>query len=135
MSGLKYRQMRPDDPSNIKLVRKGVDPVWRDVSLEELLTEEVSVGDDGVILPLSQAVLASTVTVRDLLVNDTYVSGDVLTLVCTSGDFETEIRVEARGVSEADLKGRTVSVKGIADSWKGKLQIKVFRAEDLSVND
>ena len=135
VSGLKYRQMRPDDPSNIKLVRKGVDPVWRDVSLEELLTEEVSVGDDGVILPLSQAVLASTVTVRDLLVNDTYVSGDVLTLVCTSGDFETEIRVEARGVSEADLKGRTVSVKGIADSWKGKLQIKVFRAEDLSVND
>lgn len=135
VSGLKYRQMRPDDPSNIKLVRNGVDPVWRDVSLEELLTEEVSVGDDGVILPLSQAVLASTVTVRDLLVNDTYVSGDVLTLVCTSGDFETEIRVEARGVSEADLKGRTVSVKGIADSWKGKLQIKVFRAEDLSVND
>ena len=135
VSGLKYRQMRPDDPSNIKLVRKGVDPVWRDVSLEELLTEEVSVGDDGVTLPLSQAVLASTVTVRDLLVNDTYVSGDVLTLVCTSGDFETEIRVEARGVSEADLKGRTVSVKGIADSWKGKLQIKVFRAEDLSVND
>ena len=135
VSGLKYRQMRPDDPSNIKLVRKGVDPVWSDVSLEELLTEEVSVGDDGVTLPLSQAVLASTVTVRDLLVNDTYVSGDVLTLVCTSGDFETEIRVEARGVSEADLKGRTVSVKGIADSWKGKLQIKVFRAEDLSVND
>ncbi|MCI7806034.1 MAG: thermonuclease family protein [Spirochaetales bacterium] len=135
VSGLKYRQMRPDDPSNIKLVRKGVDPVWRDVSLEELLTEEVSVGDDGVTLPLSQAVLASTVTVRDLLVNDTYVSGDVLTLVCTSGDFETEIRVEARGVSEADLKGRIVSVKGIADSWKGKLQIKVFRAEDLSVND
>lgn len=135
VSGLKYRQMRPDDPSNIKLVRKGVDPVWRDVSLEELLTEEVSVGDDGVTLPLSQAVLASTVTVRDLLVNDTYVSGDVLTLVCTSGDFETEIRVEAQGVSEADLKGRTVSVKGIADSWKGKLQIKVFRAEDLSVND
>ena len=135
VSGLKYRQMRPDDPSNIKLVRKGVDPVWRDVSLEELLTEEVSVGDDGVTLPLSQAVLASTVTVRDLLVNDTYVSGDVLTLVCTSGDFETEIRVDARGVSEADLKGRTVSVKGIADSWKGKLQIKVFRAEDLSVND
>ena len=135
VSGLKYRQMRPDDPSNIKLVRKGVDPVWRDVSLEELLTEEVSVGDDGVTLPLSQAVLASTVNVRDLLVNDTYVSGDVLTLVCTSGDFETEIRVEARGVSEADLKGRTVSVKGIADSWKGKLQIKVFRAEDLSVND
>ena len=135
VSGLKYRQMKPDDPSNIKLVRKGVDPVWRDVSLEELLTEEVSVGDDGVTLPLSQAALASTVTVRDLLVNDTYVSGDVLTLVCTSGDFETEIRVEARGVSEADLKGRTVSVKGIADSWKGKLQIKVFRAEDLSVND
>ena len=116
VSGLKYRQMRPDDPSNIKLVRKGVDPVWRDVSLEELLTEEVSVGDDGVTFLLSQAVLASTVTVRDLLVNDTYVSGDVLTLVCTSGDFETEIRVEARGVSEADLKGRTVSVKGIADS-------------------
>lgn len=135
VSGLKYRQMRPDDPSNIKLVRKGVDPVWRDVSLEELLTEEVSVGDEGVTLPLSQAALASTVTVRDLLVNDTYVSGDVLMLVCTSGDFETEIRVEARGVSEADLKGRTVSVKGIADSWKGKLQIKVFRAEDLSVND
>ncbi len=135
VSGLKYRQMKPDDPSNIRLIEEGVQPVWRNLSLEELLTEEVTVGEDGVTLPLSEAALASTVTVRELLVNDTYVSGDVLTLVCTSGGYETEIRVEARGVSGADLIGRTVSVKGIADSWKGRPQIKVFRAEDISVDD
>lgn len=135
VSGVKYRQMKPDDPSNIRLVSKNAEPVWRNISLKELFTGEVTVGEDSVTLPLSDALLSSTVSVEGLLVKDTYVSGDVLTLVCVSDGYEIEIRAEDKGLSQADLKGRTVSVKGIADSWKGTPQIKVFRTEDIFVND
>ncbi|MGN0906930.1 MAG: thermonuclease family protein [Bullifex sp.] len=135
VSGLKYRQMKPDDPSNIRLVSKDAEPVWRNISLEELFNGEVTVGEDSVTLPLSDALLASTVTLDDLLVEDVYASGDAVMLACTADGYEIQIRAENKGLSQADIKGRSVSVKGIADSWKGTPQIKVFRTEDIFVND
>ncbi|MGN1163603.1 MAG: thermonuclease family protein [Candidatus Ornithospirochaeta sp.] len=147
VSGIKYREMKKDDPGNIRLIEKGQSAVWRKTTPEEFnsLVISVIVDDNVKEMPFSYASLGTTVEMEDLHVSDVYTtvneessSRGAMTLHCTK-DGETivvrTVPLYKDGVlmDERDFNGRNITVRGVVDTYDGTPQIKVFRTNDITV--
>lgn len=148
VSGIKYRQMMPTDPDNIRLISSGHSGSYTLVTVDEINNGSVTfiVGDDTVTLKSSIALLDTTVEVKNLKVDSIYTtvnedssSNGAMTLYCSNEDGNIQIRTiklkDNNGVilTEKDYLGKTISVKGILEQYEGTIQIRVFNSEDITI--
>ena len=144
VSGLSYRQMVPDDPSNIQLLSSGHEPAYTltEPSLFASGTVELESGT----FPYAQLAMSTSISMENLEVVDAYTTEDpesssqgAMTLTCVSEDTNVYVRTavlrnEAGEIITADAYlGKTIHVKGVVDYFDGTYQIKVFSANGITV--
>ncbi len=155
VSGLKYREMKPDDPSNTIMISEGnaaahveTDPsifatgqmdVETAVSLDSEETEIKTVD-------YASLIMSTSVSMKNLEVLDVYTtqnggeSDGAMTLTCKVGEDYVDVRTivlhDENGnlLTAADFLHKTIDVKGIVDYFSGEYQIKVFTANDITVH-
>ena len=163
LTNLKYQVMRPNDPSNIRLVSQGHTPAYTLTTVDQLTSkislelteidpetkEEKKVTKQ---FDYAEIALATTVEVRGLTVTKTYTttkedssSKGAITLTCTSGGKTFEVRTvvltDADGsiVTADRFEGKTINVKGLVEYYKGtnsgNYQIKVLSLSDIEILD
>ena len=147
ISGLKYREMKKDDPGNIRLLEKGVSVEPRVIEPKELNGREVEVivEDEVKSLPYSEALLGTVVKIDGITVDDVYVttkedssSFGAMTLTCSKDGETITIRTlpfyeGGELMTERDFLGYVIDVTGVVDTYEGSVQIRVFNIEDITV--
>ena len=147
ISGLKYREMKKDDPGNIRLLEKGVSVAPRVIELKELNGREVEVivEDEVKSLPYSEALLGTVVKIDGITVDDVYVttkedssSFGAMTLTCSKDGETITIRTlpfyeGGELMTERDFLGFVIDVIGVVDTYEGSVQIRVFNIDDITV--
>ena len=147
ISGLKYREMKKDDPGNIRLLEKGVSVEPRVIEPKELNGREVEVivEDEVKSLPYSEALLGTAVKIDGITVDDVYVttkedssSFGAMTLTCSKDGETITIRTlpfyeGGELMTERDFLGYVIDVTGVVDTYEGSVQIRVFNIDDITV--
>ena len=147
ISGLKYREMKKDDPGNIRLLEKGVGVEPRVIEPEELNRREVEVivEDEVKSLPFREALLGTVVKMDGIHVDEVYVttkedssSFGAMTLTCSKDGEVISIRTlpfyeEGELMTERDFLGFVIDVIGVVDTYEGSVQIRVFNIDDITV--
>ena len=147
ISGLKYREMKKDDPGNIRLLEKGVGVEPRVIEPEELNRREVEViiEDEVKSLPFREALLGTVVKMDGIHVDDVYVTSNeesssfgAMTLTCTKDGETITIRTlplydGGELMTERDFLGFVIDVIGVVDTYEGSVQIRVFNIDDITV--
>lgn len=155
VSGLKYREMKPDDPSNTIQISTGHSAAHREISAVDFATRkldlETMVSLDSeetqtTSFDYSSLIMSTSVSMKNLKVVDIYTTnngGDsdgAMTLTCKSGDSFVDVRTivlrKENGdlYTESDFMGKTIDVKGIVDYFSGAYQIKVFTPDDITIH-
>ena len=155
VSGLKYREMKPDDPSNTIQISEGNKPGYAEISATDFATRKVSLDtlvslDDEATQPTefeyANLIMSTSVSMKNLKVVDIYTTnngGDsdgAMTLTCKSGDSFVDVRTivlrkeDGTLYTESDFMGKTIDVKGIVDYFSGAYQIKVFTPDDITIH-
>lgn len=149
ISGLTYRAMKPNDPNNIQKISDGHTAAYPEMTADRFVNGKISIPqDDETVKEYSVAELSlnSSVSMKNLKVKSVYVTDDktsssygAMTLTCECDGVTLTIRTlpfyennELIGASE--YEGKTISVKGIIDSFNGNCQIKVFSKDAITVN-
>ena len=147
ISGLKYREMKKDDPGDIRLLEKGVSVEPRVIEPKELNGREVEVivEDEVKSLPYSEALLGTVVKIDGITVDDVYVttkedssSFGAMTLTCSKDGETITIRTlpfyeGGELMTERDFLGFVIDVIGVVDTYEGSVQIRVFNIDDITV--
>lgn len=150
VSGLTYRVMKPDDPSNIKKIEDGHEGAYREINAADFASGMVKFADaEGAEREYRSAELMmdTTVTARGLTVTSAYTTTSesssqqgAMTLTCIASDgtgvtVRTAVLYDAAGklISADEYKGKTLDVRGIVDLYDGKYQIRVFSADDITI--
>ena len=153
VSGIQYREMRPNDPENIKRLDEEVyDPAYVPTTAETFLgTREVEVDDEIMEYGYAELALHSSISMSNLKVERTYTTssetsskGDI-TIYCTVDGKEIVIRTsdltdeEGNLVTAALFEGKTIDVKGIVDCYVDNdgtknYQIKLLSLENLTIH-
>ena len=156
VSGLSYREFKPDDPSNTQVISTGhaagnaeTDPaVFADGTIEvEVL---VSLDDDTTELKTfnyADLIMSTTISMKNLTVLDAYTThngGDndgAMTLTCraedgTMIDVRTIVLYDEDGNMkvESDYLNEVIDVTGLVDYYSGAYQIKVLTTQDIVVH-
>ncbi len=155
VSGLKYREMKPDDPSNTIQISEGNAPAYRETSAEEFTSGKLELetlpaldSEETTLKTFEYANLAmsTTISMKNLKVVDTYTTNNggnsdgAMTLTCKVGDKTVDVRTivlyDASGnlITESAYLNKTIDVKGVIDYFSGAYQIKVFKADDITVH-
>lgn len=148
VSGLTYRQMKPDDPSNIKKISDGHKPAFMPVSAEKFARGTVTLEEDGKEYRFASLALYTTVSMENLTVKSIYTtvseessSKGAMTLTCESDGTKVVVRTAVLTDSEGKLvtadrfEGKNISVRGVVDYYDGEYQIKVLSAGDITINN
>ena len=149
VSGLTYRSMKPNDPSNIQKLSEGHEPAFRLTDPVRFAqgTVDVVVDETVTTLPYAKLALSTTVSMENLYVK--YVSTTVdenssskgaMTLTCEVDGVTISVRtvvlLDAEGnlITADDLMGKTIDIRGLVDYFKGSYQIKVFTINDITIH-
>ena len=155
VSGLSYREFKPNDPGNTIKISEGNAAANRETDPElfvsgtmdvetaiSLDSEEVETKN----FKYADLIMSTSVSMKNLQVIDIYTThngGDndgAMTLTCKSGstivDVRTIVLYDEAGnmLTESDFLGKTIDVKGIVDYFSGSHQVKVFSAKDITVH-
>lgn len=147
ISGLKYREMKKDDPSNIQLLEKGVEIEPRTITPKEINEGEleVIVEDSLKSLLFSEALLGTVVRINGLTVDDVYITTNedsssfgAMTLTCSKDGDIIQVRTlpfykDGELMTKRDVLGFVIDVIGVVDTYEGSVQIRVFNIDDLTV--
>ncbi len=155
VSGLSYREFKPNDPSNTILVSSGhtagnclTDPetfangkveveVMKDLDSEETEMKEFD---------YAALAMNTTLSMQNLYVKDVYTTQNggnndgAMTLTCEVNGITIVVRTvvlydaEGNMLTADDFRGKTIDVTGIVDFFSGEYQIKVFTAADIIVH-
>lgn len=155
VSGLKYREMKPDDPGNTIQISEGNEASHRETDANTFASGKVDIevlssldGEETTTKTFDYANLAmsTSVSMKNLKVVDIYTThngGDsdgAMTLTCKVGDTFVDVRTivlrdeNGNMLTEADFLNKTIDVKGIVDYFSGAYQIKVFTADNITVH-
>ena len=156
VSGLSFREFKPDDPGNTKVISTGhqagnveTDPaMFADGTMEvEVLTSLDSDETEMKTFNYAELIMSTTISMKNLKVLDAYTTQNggnndgAMTLTCraedgTMIDVRTIVlRDEAGNLKvEADYLNKTIDVIGIVDSFSGAYQIKVLTDKDIIVH-
>ncbi len=150
VSGLQYRQMKPDDPSNIQKISEGHVPSYVKTDPETFASGEISIERDGVVKTFDHAYIAmnTSVSMEGLKVTDIYTTNDpnsssngAMTLTCKAGDTTITVRTavlrdDGGNLVTADTyEGKTIDVRGIVDFFDGHYQIKILSYHDIFIQN
>lgn len=148
VSGLVYRQMKPNDPGNIQKISDGHEPAYTDVGAHDFNTKKVEIDNDGDIREYGYAELLASTTVSmeslkvisvNTTVNEESSSYGAMTLNCESGGERITVRTgvfldENKEIITKDVfLGTTIDVKGIVEYYSGTYQIKVLSMDDIII--
>ena len=153
VSGLTYRVMKPDDPSNIKKLSDGHDPVYLLTDPDRFVNGKVDVSfveneETTTTNTYSYAELAlySSIKMEGLTVksvstttNEDSSNYGAMTLTCEVNGVTVEVRTTVFGDESGELitadyyKGKTIDVQGIIEYYMGGYQIKVFVPSDITI--
>lgn len=149
VSGLSYRAIRPKDPGNIQKLSDGHSPAWVSTTAETFVSQ-VDITSEAGTQTFDYAALtqATTIAMDDLTVVHTYTTRDedsssygAITLTCRSGENTVVVRtMPMRGddgqlITADAFDGKTISVKGVVESYDGQYQIKVLSLKNITVHD
>lgn len=149
VSGIQYREMRPNDPENIKQLDEEVHaPAYVPTTAETFLgTREVEVDDEIMEYSYAELALHSSISISNLKVERTYTTssdtsskGDI-TIYCTVGGKEIVIRTsdltddEGNLVNASLFEGKTIDVKGIVDCYISNDGTKTYQIKLLSLDN
>lgn len=142
VSGLSYRQMKPDDPNNLQKLSEGNAAGYVSISADDFASAMVSIETEAgaAEYKLSDIAMNTTVEMDGLTVQSVYVAENgCATLSCTAGDAEVTVRLEPLKVNgEAfdpnTLSGKTIDVRAAVDMYDNAPQLHVFTAEGISIH-
>jgi len=152
LSNLRYQAMRPDDPTNIKLISTGNEASFIEVDADtfnnstvtfDLVDPETEVVETKE-LPFAEAALNTSIVMKNLYVERVYTttnesssSKGAMTLTCKVGNeaisVRTDVLKDASGatITEDAFKEKTINVKGFVEYYSGNYQIKVYSINDV----
>ena len=148
VAGLSYRMMKPDDPGNIQKLSDGHEPAYVLTDAETFVNGkvEVEVAEEKKEFAYAELALGSSIEMQNLTVKDIYTttneessSKGAMTLTCEVDGMEVSVRtavlLDADGklITEDAYKGKMIDVKGIVDYYDGTYQIKVFSADNITI--
>lgn len=156
VSGLKYRDFKPDDPGNTIKLSDGYSAANVLTDAQTFVNGKVEVdvltdisGEETQKQTFDYAALAMSTSIRmeNLYVKSIYTTsngGDndgAMTLICEVDGLTVTVRTivlrDANGemLTEADFLHKTIDVTGIVDYFSGEYQLKVFTTEDITVHE
>ncbi len=138
MSALQYDAMNPDDPNNIKVISKGNSPTYMTPTISEFIADDYAYAKDY---------QYSSVFMEGLLVKSvkTHESGE-LTFTCSDASGDT-FKVHTNAFTEKNsegvtvtvtadrFEGKTISVKGVIDTYYDTYQVNVYNLENIVIAD
>ncbi len=149
VSGLTYRAMKPNDPSNIQKLSEGHAPAYvlTDPARFVSGTVDVVVDETVTTLPYAQLAMSTSLRMENLYVKEVYTTNDeesssygAMTLTCEVNGVTVSVRtvvlLDANGnlITEDAYLGKTIDVRGIVDYFGGGYQIKVFSPNDITIH-
>ena len=142
VSGLSYRQMKPDDPNNLQKLSEGNAAGYVSISADDFASAMVSIETEAgaAEYKLSDIAMNTTVEMDGLTVQSVYVAENgCATLTCAADDAEVTVRLEPLKVNgEAfdpnTLSGKTIDVRAAVDMYDNAPQLHVFTAEGISIH-
>ncbi len=155
VSGLAYREFKPEDPGNTVMISSGHEAANVLTSAELFTQGEVEIeslvsldGDETETRTVSYASMAmnTSISMENLYVKRIYTTnngGDsdgAMTLTCEVDGITVTVRTivlrDENGelITEDDLLYETIDVTGIVDSFSGDYQIKVFSINDIVIH-
>lgn len=148
VSGLTYRQMKPDDPNNIKKISDGHKPAFALVSAEKFANGMVTLEDGGKEHRFAELSLYTSVSMEDLTVKSIYTTSSddssskgAMTITCEKDGVTVTVRTavligkDGKLVTAERYEGKNISVRGIVDHYDGEYQIKVLSVDDITINN
>lgn len=148
VAGLSYRMMKPDDPGNIQKLSDGHDPAYVLTDAETFVNGkvEVEVAEEKKEFVYAELALGSSIEMQNLTVKDIYTttneessSKGAMTLTCDVDGVEVSVRTavltdaDGKLITEDAYEGKVIDVKGIVDYYDGAYQIKVFSADNITI--
>ncbi len=153
VSGLVYRVMKPDDPSNIKKLSDGHKPVYLPTTPDRFVNGKVDVSfvdeeENETTQTYDYAKLAiySSIKMEGLKVkhvstttNEDSSNYGAMTLTCEANGVTVKVRTTVFRDENGELitadyyEGKTIDVQGIIEYFMGDHQIKVFTPNDIII--
>lgn len=148
VAGLSYRQMKPDDPGNIKKISSGHSGSYRPVEPAAFKSRQITLlaGEEEKTFPYAMLALGTSVELKDLKVKKVYTTNNeesssfgAMTLTCEAGGETIVVRTivlydeNHTMITQDAYLGKTIDVRGIVDYFDGEYQIKVFSANHITV--
>ena len=158
VANLKYQAMRPNDPTNIKLIESGHTGAFVEtnpdtfvngkvtVEMIEILEDETEQKTDKefdyAYLTLDTSIQMKNLEVKSVYTttNESSSSKGAMTLTCVANGITVKVRTvvlydEDNKIVTADTyQGKTIDVKGFVDYFDGEYQIKVFSTKDITIH-
>lgn len=150
VSGLTYRQMKPDDPGNIQKISDGHTPAYVLTDADtfvngkvDIATEEGTATFDYGELVMSTSIQMDGLYVRDIYTtkNEDSSSYGAMTLTCVVDGVTVLVRTTVLYDENGDMitasayLGKTINVQGIVDYYNGSYQIKVFAPKYITITN
>ena len=148
VSGMSYRQMKPDDPGNIQKLSQGHSAAYVPTEPDTFVNGEVVIEteEEPFRAPYAQMVLGTSVEMKGLTVKEIYTTTDeessskgAMTLTCEKDGMTVTVRTAVLREEDGTLitaeryEGETIDVKGIVDLFDGTYQVKVFTPENIII--
>ncbi len=147
VSGLQYREFKPDDPSNIKKISDGHTPAYVKTDVDRFVNgkQEVDLEAGKKTFDYAYLAMSTSVAMDNLKVVSIYTtdkeesdSKGAMTLTCTCNGVTVKVRTgvfyDANGtlITEDAYLGKTINVRGIVDYFGG-YQIKVLSPNEIVI--
>ena len=157
VSGLSYREMKPNDTNNIQKIGDGFTGAYTEISAEDFANKKVTIEHENETeteveiitkeYDFAELLMNTSVSMNNLVVKSIYTtdneessSNGAMTLTCEVNGVKVVLRTivlkdESGKIITADAyKGKTISVKGMVDKFDGEYQIKIFSAKDITIH-
>lgn len=153
VSGLSYRTMKPNDPSNSQKISDGHSGAYTKLTAEEFankkifVSQETEEGTEEKEFDLAELILNSSVSMDNLKVVSAYTttnedssSKGAMTLTCEVDGIKVTLRTvvlydeSGNLITQDAYLGKTISVKGMVEYFNGDYQIKIFSASDITIH-
>lgn len=149
VSGLTYRQMKPNDPGNIQKLSDGHSPAYFLTEADTFVNGKVEIEREEEIVSLDYAQLAQSTSIEmhNLVVKSIYTtvsdtsSNGAMTLTCEVNGVTVDVRTvvlhdqDGKLVTEEYFAGKTIDVKGLVDYFNGSYQIKVLSFANINIHE
>ena len=149
VSGLTYRQMKPDDPGNIQKISDGHTGAFHLITPETFAEGKVTVETEegSEVFGFAALAMNTTVSMENLTVRQVYTTSSTesssygaMTLTCEADGKTITVRTNVLRDASGDLvtaeayEGKVIDVRGLVDYYDGTYQIRIFTTDDITVH-